>query len=52
MTATRSGTTAVPSTIPYQQGLFRFLTAADGLAGVVTAARYPVTGAGRIDLTP
>ena len=47
-----AGTTAVPSTIPYQQGLFRFLTAADGLNGRITAARYPVAGAGRIDLTP
>jgi 5'-nucleotidase/UDP-sugar diphosphatase len=47
-----AGLTAVPSTIPYQQGLFRFLTAADGLNGRVTAARYPVAGAGRIDLTP
>jgi 5'-nucleotidase len=47
-----AGTSAVPSTIPYQQGLFRFLTAADGLNGRITAARYPVAGAGRIDLTP
>jgi 5'-nucleotidase / UDP-sugar diphosphatase len=47
-----AGTTAVPSTIPYQQGLFRFLVAADGLNGRITAARYPVAGAGRIDLTP
>ncbi len=47
-----TGLTAVPSTIPYQQGLFRFLVAADGLNGRVTAARYPVAGAGRIDLTP
>jgi 5'-nucleotidase len=47
-----SGLPFVPSTIPYQQGLFRFLTAADGLNGRITAARYPFAGAGRIDLTP
>jgi 2',3'-cyclic-nucleotide 2'-phosphodiesterase (5'-nucleotidase family) len=47
-----AGTTAVPSTLAYQQGLFRFLVAADGLNGRITAARYPVAGAGRIDLTP
>jgi 5'-nucleotidase len=47
-----TGLTAVPSTIPYQQGLFRFLVAVDGLNGRVPAGRYPVAGAGRIDLTP
>jgi 5'-nucleotidase / UDP-sugar diphosphatase len=47
-----TGLTAVPSTIPYQQAFFRFLTAADGLNRRITAAAYPVAGAGRIDLTP
>jgi 2',3'-cyclic-nucleotide 2'-phosphodiesterase (5'-nucleotidase family) len=32
----------------YQQSLFNYLTAADGLNGVVTAAQYPEGGEGRI----
>ncbi|MGH2948941.1 MAG: bifunctional metallophosphatase/5'-nucleotidase [Solirubrobacteraceae bacterium] len=44
--------TPVSSAIAYQQGLFRFLSAADGLNGLVTAADYPLAGDGRIDLTP
>lgn len=40
---------------PYQASLFDFLTATapnGGLGGVVTAARYPVGGAGRITIQP
>ncbi len=44
--------TPVSSAIAYQQGLFRYLSAADGLNGFVSAADYPLAGDGRIDLTP
>ncbi len=40
----------VAAGVPYQQSLFDFIT--KDLGGAVTAARYPVGGAGRITITP
>ena len=40
----------VAAGVPYQQSLFDFITI--DLGGAVTAARYPVGGAGRITITP
>lgn len=45
----------VTTTVPYQQALATYLTAAPaagGLGGVVTAARYPEGGEGRISISP
>ena len=50
VTPTRSASRSCSPQIPYQQSLFDYIKT--DLGGVVTAAKYPVGGSGRITINP